>query len=838
MRHIIPMLKHGLAGALGRPCRRRAPFIVAIALTGVITRSASGDGEAAPTLEFNRDVRPLLSDKCLHCHGPDAGPREADLRLDVEASAKGFRPGAAAIVPGDPDSSELVRRICSTDASERMPPEKTGKPLTPREIALLRRWIAEGAPWEPPWAYAAPKRSPTPILSGGPSSLSMIDALVLAKLQDEKLQPAKPAEPVTLIRRLSFDLTGLPPTPEEVDRFTQDNSPAAYERLVDRLLDSPRFGERMASYWLDLVRYADTTGYAGDQEQHISPYRDWVIAAFNRNLAFDQFTREQLAGDLLPTPSVDQFVATGYNRLLQTSHEGGVQPKEYLAIYGADRVRNLSAVWMAATVGCAQCHDHRFDPYSAKDFYALQAFFADIDEADHLTHGRDTSPTLRAPEMAVYTPAEALELASLTDRLAEATGRLDRAVAAASGQARKSNGKTPDGRELGASSVSDLQHQIERIRTRIDGLKQRARKTMITVAIAPRTIRVLPRGNWQDDSGEVVEPAVPEFLGRLQTGDRRATRLDLANWLMDADRGIGGLTARVMVNRFWYLLFGRGLAANLDDFGGQGEPPTNLQLLDALAVEFLQSGWNVKSMLKQIVMSRTYQQSSEETPELARRDPLNRLFARQRRFRLPAEAVRDSQLHIAGLLVHGEGGPSIRPYQPDGYYRHLNFPKRDYVADKDERQWRRGVYMHWQRQFLHPMLKAFDAPSREECTAERAHTNTPLSALALLNDPTFVEAARGLAQCMLSEAGPAASQRLEYGFRRAASRLPGDEELRLLVELLEQSQEEFDADPECADMLLSVGLSKTRGGWQPRDLAAYAVVSRALLSMSETLTRQ
>jgi hypothetical protein len=592
----------------------------------------------------------------------------------------------------------------------------------------------------------------------------------------------------------------------------------------------------MAMYWLDLVRYADTRGYAGDQEHPISPYRDYVIAAFNRNTPFDQFTREQLAGDLIPNATLEQRIASGYNRLLQTSHEGGIQAKEYYAIYGADRVRNVSAVWMAATLGCAQCHDHKYDPFTSKDFYALQAFFADVLEDAHIRRG--PSPTGAEPEILVHAPQDAAELAALESRLQELESRLPGNRLSVDFTASSFAAPSATAVKFATSlSTKELEQEIADIRCRIGTLQDNARPTMITVSVAPRTIRILPRGNWQDDSGPIVEPAVPEFLGKIDLHGRRANRLDLANWLTDADQGVGGLTARVMANRFWYLLFGRGLAAVLDDFGGQGQSPDHPELLDALAIEFLDSGWDVKHLLKQIVMSRTYRQASSESPELRQRDPLNRLLARQGRCRYQAEVVRDSLLAVSGLLVKEVGGASVRPYQPAGYYRHLNFPKREYHHDTDRRQWRRGVYMHWQRQFLHPMLKAFDAPSREECTAERPRSNTPLAVLVLLNDPSFVEAARVFAQRVLIEAGPALDDRLKFAFRHAVSRDPTDDERSVLAGLLEKSRAEFEADSQAADSLLCVGLAPRPAELDKEELAAWTIVARAVLSMNETLTR-
>lgn len=743
-----------------------------IALLVAAAPAAAGD-----EIQFNRDIRPILSDNCFACHGPDSHERKAELRLDVESTAK-----ESAIVPGDPGKSELVFRL--TDVEDLMPPKKSGKHLTPGEIELLTRWVGQGAPYEAFWAYELPKSHPTP--DGGADR--WIDRFVVARLEAEGLKPSREADRVTLIRRLFFDLTGLPPTPEQVDAF----GAASYESVVDQLLESERFGERIAIYWLDLVRYASTVGYHGDQDHASAPYRDWVIGAFNRNLPFDQFTREQLAGDLLPEPTVEQKIATGYNRLLQTSHEGGVQEKEYLAIYAADRVRNVSGVWMGATVGCAQCHDHKFDPYTAKDFYSMAAFFADVDENSHLNAERrrglnfDAVPTPRPPELELATEDQAKQIAEL-------------------------EGKPERAKELKA-------------------LRASVGRAMVTMSTEPREMRILPRGNWLDESGEIVTPAVPEFLGRIKpaTG-ARATRLDFANWLVDPENGAGGLTARVFVNRLWYLLFGVGLSSSLDDFGGQGDPPVHPELLDRLAIDFYESGWEVKRMVKTLVMTETYRQSSLDSPELRERDPLNRLYARQSRFRLPAEVIRDNALAIGGLLDLERDGASARPYQPDGYYRHLNFPARTYKPDADDRQWRRGVYMHWQRQFLHPMLKAFDAPSREECTAERPRSNTPLAALTLLNDPTFVEAARAFAERILKQGGGSEAERLDFAWRLAVSRPPDAVERDISQQLLAEARNEGG--------IAEGGLRPIDESLDPTDLAAWTTVARALLNLNETVTR-
>ncbi|MGI9456317.1 MAG: PSD1 and planctomycete cytochrome C domain-containing protein, partial [Aeoliella sp.] len=592
-------------------------LMVGAALTTLIVSGAGVRAERASSnhIDFNRDIRPLLSDNCFQCHGPDSSSREADLRLDVEQSAKLDRGGYAVVTAGTVGDSELVERIRSTDASEQMPPPETGKKLTPDEIELLTQWIEEGAEWSMAWAYEPPKSHATPEVKDNAWPRNWIDHFILSRLEQEGLQPAPEADRVTLLRRLSFDLIGLPPTPQEAEQFVSDNHPDAYVHLVDRLLDSPHFGERMAIYWLDLVRFADTVGYHGDQPHNIWPYRDYVIHAFNENKPFDLFTKEQLAGDLLDAENIDCLIASGYNRLLQTSHEGGVQLKEYRAIYMADRVRNVSQVWMGATIGCAQCHDHKFDPYTTRDFYTMGAIFADVDDEHHIIHAYDnlnTLPTKRKPEIKTLSIYQRLRLADLNDELATLDAQTD-----------------PQRYEALTEAIAKLELEVA--------------TTMISSACDPRTVRVLARGNWLDESGEIVTAMVPEFLWRSEApAAERITRLDLANWLVDSDEGTGGLTARVMANRFWYLMFGRGIAPVLDDFGGQGGPPLHPELLDRLAIEFLENGWDTKHLIRLIALSSTYRQSSLTPPDLRQRDPYNELVARQSRFRVPAEIVRDT----------------------------------------------------------------------------------------------------------------------------------------------------------------------------------------------------
>ena len=798
---------------------------------------------AEEPLDFNTDIRPILSDKCFFCHGPDAHEREADLRLDIPDGKDGAYAdlgGYAAIVPGKPEESEFVVRILDTE--DPMPPEKSHKSLEPGEIKLLAQWISEGANYSAPWAYTPPIKNPVPDVSDKNWPKNWVDNFVLKKLESEKLEPSPDADPVTLIRRLYFDLIGLPPTPGEVDAFVSGKK--SYDEVVDELLASPHFGERIAMYWLDLVRYADTVGYHGDQDHNISPYRDYVIRAFNQNLPFDQFTREQLAGDLLQDPTKWQKVASGYNRLLQTTHEGGLQKKEYDAIYAADRVRNVSAVWMGATVGCAQCHDHKYDPYSIKDHYAMAAFFSDLHDEGF---NGNSLPTRRPPEMMFYSDEDEQELARLekemgkligSDKVKEALGK-EAAIAKLKANKKR---KPDDDKKLAQLEKSFEQivssfkkDQWNKLLAEKKQIENQGRWTMITAAKSHRTTRVLPRGNWQDDSGEIVTAAVPEFLGKLST-PKHATRLDLANWLTDPAKGSGGLTARVFANRFWYLYFGSGISRSLSDFGGQGEPPSNGPLLDNLAVAFYESGWDVKALVRLIVTSRSYRQSSLCSPELHERDPYNQLVARQSRYRLPAEIIRDNALALSQLLIDEVGGSSAKPYQPSGYYRHLNFPTRKYQHHTDNKQWRRGVYVHWQRQFLHPMLKAMDAPSREECTAERPRSNTPNAALVLLNDPTFIEAARVLAYRIMTEA-EATNSRLDFAYQLVLSRLPDDEERSVMTGLLEDTFPEYKKDPKAADTLLSVGQAPKPNDVDPTELASWTAVARALLNLNETITR-
>lgn len=997
---------------------RLLSYTAALAVLGVACAHAQ-------EIQFNRDIRPIFSDNCFACHGPDGNARQAELRLDRRevAIARG------ALVPGDTAASKLVSRIRNENEVLRMPPVYSGKSLTTGQKDLLVRWIQQGADFERHWAYIPPVRPHAP---AGPEG---IDFLVTRELDSRGLRPVGEADRATLARRLSFDLTGLPPAADQVAEFLADGSPDAVARLVDRLLASERFGERMAVHWLDLVRYADTVGFHGDVAVNVYPYRDYVIRSFNANKPFDEFTREQLAGDLMPDATLEQRVASAYNRLGRMTNEGGSQAKEFLAKYASDRARTISTVWLGSTMGCAECHDHKFDPFLAKDFYAMQAFFADIQEEGVFAGYGDWGSKLLVPsaedreriaeldarkarlqaqgasslepniqEMRrfatelgeslelwqVLQPSEArndcsdpdIEGCDKFEIVVEdgslvgpdfgdepKPGKLAQVVEGQLGDGRVSSlmiemfptqacedfflgeievrwlrpgepsrrlsihSVVPDwddssaqlqgltdgnhhtgwtghpneegvrravfvfeqaidaraGDRLQVATVHDpifgihglayrmrlsytghddfvlpvdgpaselllaeqwnpqQQGVIERLFLRRTGgnpswreiralererkaILDHADETLVTKSVEPREIRVLPRGNWMDDSGDVVEPQAPSFLDQIPSDGRRLSRLDLANWLVERDNP---LTARVFVNRLWRLFFGSGLSKVLDDLGSQGEPPLNPELLDWLAVEFVESGWDVKHMVRTMVLSETYRRSSDASPELLAADPDNRLHGRQTAARLDAEFIRDNALAVSGLLNPSIGGPSRKPYQPAGHYQELNFPKREYSPDTGDDQYRRGLYTHWQRTYLHPAMKAFDAPSREECAADRAQSNTPLQSLVLLNDPSYVEAARGLAARVLESGASGDRERIEFAYRRAFSRPPLEGEGKVLLAFLERQRAHFTESPGQARELLAVGLHTSPAGLDTAEMAAWTSVSRAMLNKHE-----
>jgi mono/diheme cytochrome c family protein len=775
----------------------RSPRLAAwlIAATAMVAADSDLASAGAADVDFNRDIQPILSESCYQCHGPDHNKLKAGLRLDTRGGLFRSADGSTVVVPGKPDESELLVRITAEDDETRMPPPKAGKRLTPVQVDRIKRWIEQGAVWKGHWAYIPPRR---PEVTGTPAAGDPIDRLLRARIDAEGLEPAPEADRPTLIRRLTLDLIGLPPTPEEVDAFVHDSRPDAYETLVDRLLASPRYGERMAVFWLDLIRFADTQGYHSDNHVDIWLFRDYVIRSFNANTPFDRFTIEQLAGDLLPSPTDETRIASGYNRLLQTTQEGGAQAKEYIAKYAADRVRNISTVWMGATLGCAECHDHKFDPFATREFYSLAAFFADV---------KETAVGAQEP-----TRFPTSEQATVLKRLEERRAAI-KSIKSPSAEQKK--------------ELAELDRQAA-------DLVRKIPTSLVSTSIPPRVMRVLPRGNWMDDSGPIVVPDVPASLPPLGVKDRRGSRLDLAHWLVS---GRNPLVARVMVNRLWKMVFGQGLVTTPDDFGSQGTWPTHPELLDWLACEFVDGGWDVRTMLKRMVMTAAYRRSSRPRPADLQRDPGNRWLARQNAFRLEAEFVRDNALAISGLLSDKIGGPSVKPYQPPGYWVFLNFPTREYHPDHGADAYRRGLYTYWQRTFLHPSLLAFDASTREECVVQRPRSNTPLQALVLLNDPTYVEAARVLAARVIREAGTDPSTRLDRAFRLALARPPHPEEAAIFARLLLKHQRQYQDDPAAARDLLGIGDAPAPAGVDPAELAAWTSVNRVLLNLHETITR-
>ena len=791
------------------PVNLRLPFLFLL-FTAPLARAA--DAALPDRIEFNRDVRPILSDNCFKCHGFDKKHREGDRRLDTRDGALADNEGVRAIVPGKLGESDAHVRIHSTDKDEKMPPPDSGKKLTARQIAILDKWIGQGAEYQQHWAYIVPVRPAVPPAGDAAFVKNPIDALVLARQRELGLAHAAEADRATLIRRVSLDLIGLPPTPAEGDAFVADQSPDAYEKLVDRLLASPAYGERMAIGWLDLVRYADTVGYHSDNPRNVWPYRDYVIRAFNENKPFDRFTIEQLAGDLLPGATREQKVASAYNRLLLTTEEGGAQAKDYEARAVTDRVRAIGTTWLAQTTACCQCHDHKYDPILTRDFYRLGAFFADVKEA---AIGK------REDGMLIGTPEEEAKVKVFDGRIAA----LEAEVNALPKDLPKA---------LPLPGFEDARIFIEEAREERKKFIAPLARCLVTETAAPRTVRVLPRGDWMHENGEVVEPGVPAFLPQPKVEGRRLTRLDLGEWLVGRDNP---LTARVFVNRMWKQYFGIGLSKVLDDVGAQGEPPVNPALLDWLACEFVESGWDVKRLVRLMVTSGTYRQSSQAPKALVERDPFNREVARQSRFRLDAEIVRDNALAISGLLVRKIGGPSVKPYQPAGYWENLNFPTREWEADTGENQWRRGLYTWWQRSYLQPSLLAFDAPSREECAAERTRSNIPQQALALLNDPTYVEAARVFAARIVKEGGADTAQRIAWAYRQALGRAPRTDELRVATALFGKHLAHYANDAAAAEQLVKAGLAPVAKDVNVSELAAWTSVARVILNLHETITR-
>lgn len=725
----------------------------------VVVLLASGqadDVSALKRLSYSRDIRPILSDKCFTCHGPDSAAREADLRLDMIEGGDDFDGAYFAIEPGDPDASELVARLHSKKAKQVMPPPAVKNPLTEDEKALLVRWIKEGAEYEPHWSFMPIVKHDPPSTAGDDWSRNSIDRFVYAKLVEQNIKPAKEVGRVAWLRRVTQDVTGLPPTVEAIDAFVADRAPDAYEKVVDRLLASDDYAERMTNIWLDNGRYADSNGFQFDNRRSMWPWRDWVIQAFKQNMPYDQFVTEQLAGDLLPGATEDQRLATGFNRNHGFTIEGGVIDEEYRVTYTNDRTTTMGTLFMGLTLECMRCHDHKYDPMSIDEYYELYAFF-------------NTSA---------------------------------------------------DG-GIGAKD-KPIGPLIERDGGKVMVMQEKQRET-----------RVLLGGQF-DQYGNKVQPDVPDVLPTF--GDLPRNRLGLSQWLLSDENP---LMARVTVNRIWQQFFGIGLVKTPDNLGLQAEIPSHPLLLDYLASDFRESGWDLHHLIKAIVLSAAYRQDATHRPELE--DPDNRLLARGPNFRLPAEMIRDQALFASGLLTQKIGGPSVFPYQPAGVWEDLNAPKSHaevYKQSTGEDLYRKSLYTFWRRAAMHPAMSVFDAPSRDVCSVKRETTNTPLQALATLHGPTYVEASRKLAERVIKAKPGDGANQIILAMRMVLSRTPNKKEREALIEYHAERLAAYKADPVQAAKLLAVGESPIDETLDANELAATADICLVIFNTSEALTRK
>ena len=980
-----------------------SPWTVAalVALMAFISTGAIGDDKV---VSFARDVRPVLSDRCFQCHGPDRLTREADLRFDDAESVFRDRDGRRIVVPGDTTVSELIRRMTTNATEEKMPPADSGMTLNDEEIELILRWVEQGAEWETHWAYIAPVQPDLPDVTGWEWVCNPIDRFVLARLEDAGLSPAPEADRRTLLRRVSFDLTGLPPTPSEIAEFLNDDGPDAYERVVERLLDSGRYGEQMALPWLEAARYADTSGYQEDYGRYMYPWRTWVIQAFNNNMPFDQFVVEQMAGDLLPNPTHEQKLATAFNRHHRINQEVGAIPDEFIVEYAIDRLETVGTVFLGTTIGCARCHDHKYDPFSQREFYGLYAFLNNCDddglpnqsrfgfckpflehptaqqqvELDRLQAAYDHLDSQETPsvaEQAAFSDWLAQQkrqmplglsnwysigsfehdgatritgfnetfinepIVDLEQKFGERTWReqpnwpstgpailggefstfyLFREIDADAPGAvtidvgasdalkvwvngelifsrseegenvaqaepmpvslrrgrnemlfKLSNGGfgqtfvfQPRDRETvppdvflaldKAEAMRSLKEQdlvyahfhrthLEAIQQEIDDFKQGVAKVMIMKERDDvRPAHLLRRGSY-DQKQELVKRSVPSILPPMPD-DAPRDRLGLARWLVS---GENPLTARVTVNRFWQSYFGIGLVETTEDFGAQGEWPSHPELLDWLATEFVRTEWDVKQMQRLIVNSATYRQSSRSNPELNERDPGNRLLARGPRFRLRPQEIRDQALFVSGLLVERMGGPSVKPYQPEGLWADVSnlllqeqwYLTNTFQQDHGENLYRRSLYTFWKRSVPPPNMTVFDAGAREVCSVRRQSSNTPLQAMTLLNDVTYVESARHIAHRMLIDGGDNDTDRLRYGMELVTSRLPSDSECAILQRGLARHRKTYRKHPPEAAILLSHGESPSPGNHEATEHAAFTQIALMLLNLDEAITK-
>jgi len=852
---------------VGPVIRLAQPLIL---LAAIISAAAAPAPDAA--VNFNREVLPILSENCFRCHGPDEKAREAKLRLDTQDGL--LRTQNPVVLPGKASQSELFKRLITKDANDVMPPPKSKKMLTSAQIETVRRWIDGGASYTTHWAFTPPVRPTVPAIA------NPLDAFITARLAKEGLRPALEAPRETLIRRVTLDLTGLPPTPAEVDAFLADKSAKAFETVVDRLLASSRYGERMVWEWLDAARYADSNGYQGDQERTMWPWRDWVVRAFNDNLPFDRFTIWQLAGDLLPEATRDQRLATGFLRNHMINGEGGRIAEENRIEYLFDQAETVGTVWLAATMNCTRCHDHKFDPFTMRDYYGLVAFFNQTP-----VNGGGGSPQT-APVMDFTTPEQEMRLKAHGDdvkRLGDNVDKLELTVfprpegkPSSDSPSVKDYPAEPFGalKQKGASrNLTQLrslakfradkeprEHALlldqlaKAIEARDDFNKAIPRVMVMEDMKQPRDTFMLVRGAY-NKPGEKTTAAFPASLTQsasrnLESGQQSLTssptnRLDLARWLVSPENP---LAARVTVNRFWQQFFGTGLVKTSEDFGVQGEKPSHPELLDWLATEFTRTGWDMKQLVRTIVTSATYRQSSKDAPlaaDVRRRtgsdtlyqlDPENRLLARGPRHRLPSWMLRDQALAASGLLVEKLGGPPVKTYQPPGIWEEATFGNKRYVQDKGEALYRRSVYVFWRR-IIGPTI-FFDVAARQTCAVKTPRTNTPLHALATLNDTTYVEAARALAERVLLSGNATDDIRLEHAFRLTTARKPNTREKQVLSASLARLHAQYAGDKEAALKLLTVGESKRNEQLDLASHAAWTGLCSLLLNLDEVVTKE
>lgn len=759
---------------------------------------------AQQSVDFNRDIRPILSNKCFPCHGPDDGRRQAGLRLDdVKIATHKLDSDAIAIVAGQPGKSELIRRVTSTDDSERMPPAEFGKPLSAAEIGTLRKWIEQGAHYALHWAYVKPVRQEPPPTANDWQNWprNAIDRFALQAMLARGMHPSPEADRYALARRVSLDLTGLPPTLEDVDAFVKSEDPQAYEKFVDDLLRRPAYGEHWARMWLDLARYADSAGYADDPPRTIWGYRDWVIKAINDNKPFDQFTIEQIAGDLLPHPSTDQLIATAFHRNTLTNSEGGTQDEEFRNAAVVDRVNTTMAVWMGTTMACAQCHNHKFDPLSQREYFQLFAILNNTEDADR----KDEAPVLT-----IFTHEQKQQRNAIRGRLA-----LLPALLAASPNALV-------GAQAEAAISTASLHNI-RPETTVPIARELTQR---------RETHLEYRGNYLD-KGPVVEPGLPAVFPAV-AGGGPFDRLKLARWLIDKNNP---LTARVIANRYWEILFGRGIVATSEDFGSQGEPPTNPALLDWLATRYMDSGWDTRSLIRTMVTSAVYRQSSQIRGDARKVDPDNRWLARGPRVRLSAEMVRDQALAASGLLSNKMYGPPVRPPQPKLGLSAAFGGSTDWKTSDGDDRYRRAIYTTWRRSNPYPSMATFDAPNRDVCTLRRNSTNTPLQSLVTLNDPVYVEASQALARRAIQH-DSSLEEQVSYAFRRCLLRPPHENELQALLKLYNDSHASLSGRPKAAMKLATVPLGTLPPKIDVVDAAAMTVVGNVLLNLDEMLLKR